>query len=56
MFDNTCGNVCMCIDMFVCVNICNYVNVQFLCFLFICLFIFSVFFFGLLSISPIIIC
>ena len=40
--------VCICVyvsvrvDMFVCVYICNYVNVQFVCFfLFICLLIFS---------------
>ena len=43
VFDNACGNVYMylCVLMFVCVYICNYVNVQFVCFLFICLLIFS---------------
>ena len=43
VFDNACGNVYMylCVLMFVCVYICNYVNVQFVCFLFISLLIFS---------------
>ena len=49
MFDNTCGNVYMylCVLIcFVCVYICNNVNVKFVCFFFvffICLLIFCLF-------------
>ena len=43
------------VDMFVCVYICDYVNVQFVCF-FVYLFVNFLFFVGLLSISLIIIC
>ena len=57
MFDNPCRNVYMylCVLMFVCVYICNYVNVQFVCF-FVYLFVNFLFCVCLLSISPIIIC
>ena len=57
VFDNACGNVYMylCVLMFVCVYICNYVNVQFVCF-FVYLFVNFLFVVCLLSISPIIIC
>ena len=40
VFDNACGNVYMCVMLFVCVYICNYVNVQFVWFFCICLLIF----------------
>ena len=38
MFDNTCGNVYMYLCVLICVYICNYMNVQFVCFF--CLLIF----------------
>ena len=57
VFDNACGimYMYMCVLMFVCVYICNYVNVQFVSF-FVYLFLNVLFFVCLLSISPIIIC
>ena len=50
-----CVYVSVRVDMFACVYICNYVNVQFVSF-FVYLFVIFLFFVCLLSISPIIIC